>query len=54
VEAVLEDSALDWEGPARITGGIVYAPALSLDTPEVQATLALLRRDVSLPADPRR
>jgi flavin reductase (DIM6/NTAB) family NADH-FMN oxidoreductase RutF len=52
VEDVLEDSALEWEGGARITSGIVYAPAL--EAPEVQATLALLRREVRPPADPRR
>jgi len=43
VEDVLEDSAAEWEGGARITGGIVYAPALGLDAPEVKATVALLR-----------
>lgn len=45
VEDVLEDSALEWEGGARITSGIAYTPAPSLDAPEVQATLALLRMD---------
>jgi len=44
VETVLEDSAMEWEGAARITSGIVYAPVPSLDTPEVKATLELLRR----------
>ena len=44
VEDVLEDSALEWEGAARITSGIVYAPVPALDTPEVKATLELLRR----------
>jgi hypothetical protein len=47
VEDVLEDSAAAWEGGARITGGIVYAPALGLDAPEVKATLALLRQEES-------
>ncbi len=45
VEDVLEDSAAEWEGGARISGGIIYGPALPLDAPQVQATLALLRRD---------
>jgi flavin reductase (DIM6/NTAB) family NADH-FMN oxidoreductase RutF len=45
VKDVLEDDALAWEGGARITSGIVYAPAPSLDTPEIQAALALLRQD---------
>ena len=45
VKDVLEDDALAWEGGARITSGIVYAPAPSLDTPEIQAGLALLRQD---------
>lgn len=45
VKDVLEDSALEWEGGARITSGIAYAPALPLDAPQVAATLALLRRD---------
>ena len=45
VKDVLEDDALAWEGGARITSGIVYAPAPSLDTPEIQAELALLRQD---------
>ena len=45
VKDVLEDSALAWEGGARITSGIVYAPAPSLDTPEIQAAHALLRQD---------
>ena len=43
VEDVLEDAPAEWEGGVRITGGIAYAPAPSLDAPEVQATLALLR-----------
>ena len=45
VKDVLEDDALAWEGGVRITSGIVYAPAPSLDTPEIQAALALLRQD---------
>jgi hypothetical protein len=45
VEDVLEDSALAWEGGVRITSGIAYAPPLPLDTPEIAATLALLRQD---------
>ena len=49
VEDVIEDSAAEWEGGARITGGIVYGPALGLDAPEVRATLALLRRDDAPP-----
>ena len=44
VEHVLEDSALDWEGAARITSGIVYGPVPALDAPEAQATRELLRR----------
>jgi hypothetical protein len=45
VEAVLEDVAAEWEGAVHITGGITYAPAPSLDTPEAQATHRLLRAD---------
>jgi hypothetical protein len=45
VKDVLEDDALAWEGGARVTSGIVYAPPPSLDTREVQAALALLRQD---------
>jgi hypothetical protein len=45
VEDVLEDSALEWEGGARITSGIAYAPALALNAPQIASTLALLRRD---------
>ena len=45
VKDVLEDDALGWEGGARITSGIAYAPAPSLDTPEIQTALALLRQD---------
>lgn len=43
VEDVLEDTAAEWEGGARITTGIGYAPAPSLDAPEAQAVLSLLR-----------
>jgi flavin reductase (DIM6/NTAB) family NADH-FMN oxidoreductase RutF len=46
VEDVLEDSAMEWEGAARITSGIVYAPVPSLDAPEVRATLELLRKGI--------
>jgi hypothetical protein len=49
VEDVLEDSAAEWEGGARITSGIVYGPALPLDSPVVRATLALLRQDDAPP-----
>jgi hypothetical protein len=42
VEEVLEDEAGDWEGGARITGAIRYAPAPSLTEPWAQATLAAL------------
>jgi flavin reductase (DIM6/NTAB) family NADH-FMN oxidoreductase RutF len=45
VKDVLEDDALAWEGGARITSGIVYDPAPSLDAPESTAALALLRQD---------
>lgn len=45
VKDVLEDSALEWEGGAKITSGIAYAPALALSSPQIAATLALLRRD---------
>jgi len=45
VEVVLEDVAAEWEGGVHITGGITYAPAPSLGTPEAQATYRLLRRD---------
>jgi Pyridoxamine 5'-phosphate oxidase len=46
VETVLEDTAAEWEGGVRITGGITYAPAPALDTPEAQATRRLLRAGV--------
>jgi hypothetical protein len=46
VEAVLEDAAAEWEGGVRITGGITYAPAPALDTPEARATHRLLRADI--------
>ena len=46
VEAVLEDVAAEWEGGIHITGGITYAPAPSLETPEAQATRRLLRAEV--------
>jgi hypothetical protein len=42
VEQVLEDAAGDWEGGARITAPIRYAPPPSLAEPAVQATLAAL------------
>jgi hypothetical protein len=42
VEEVLEDSAADWEGGTRITSGIRYEPAPTLDAPWAQATLAAL------------
>src|SRR5262249_15402252 len=45
VEDVLEDAAAEWEGGARITAGIGYAPVLGVDSPQVRQTLALLRRD---------
>ena len=44
VEDVLEDSAAEWEGGARIVAGIGYAPILGLDSPQVRQTMALLRR----------
>lgn len=44
VEDVLADSAAEWEGGARITGGLTYAPAPSLDSPETRGALSLLRR----------
>jgi hypothetical protein len=45
VEEVLEDAPAEWEAGARITGGITYAPAPDLTTPEAQVTLRLLRSD---------
>ena len=46
VEAVLEDAAAEWEGGVRITGGITYAPAPALDTPEARVTHRLLHLDL--------
>jgi hypothetical protein len=43
VEDVLDDSAAEWEGGARITSGIGYAPLPSLDGPVATQILALLR-----------
>ncbi|MGH7414673.1 MAG: hypothetical protein ACREKJ_10790 [Candidatus Rokuibacteriota bacterium] len=43
VEDVVEDSATEAEGDVRITGGITYAPAPSLEEPWAQAVLAALR-----------
>ena len=45
VEDVLEDSAAEWEGGARITSGIVYGPPLALDSDPARTTLALLHQD---------
>jgi hypothetical protein len=42
VDEVLEDAAADWEGGMRITSGIRYAPAPTLDEPWARATLAAL------------
>lgn len=42
VEDVLEDAAAEWEGALRITSGIEYRPAPSLDEPWVRVTLAAL------------
>lgn len=42
VDEVLEDAAADWEGGMRITTGIRYAPAPTLDEPWARATLAAL------------
>jgi len=42
VDEVLEDAAAEWEGGMRITSGIRYAPAPSLDEPWARATLAAL------------
>jgi hypothetical protein len=42
VEQVIEDAAADWEGGARITGAIRYAPMPALDEPWARATLAAL------------
>jgi len=43
VEEVIEDAADPSEGPVRITSGISYGPAPSLDDPRVRATLDALR-----------
>ena len=42
---VLEDAADPSEGPVRITSGITYGPAPSLDELRVRLTLDALRRD---------
>jgi len=42
VDEVLEDAAADWEGGMRITSGVHYAPAPTLDEPWARATLAAL------------
>jgi hypothetical protein len=42
VEQVLEDSAADWEGGARITQPIRYEPAPSLAEPWARATVTAL------------
>src|SRR5262249_3546524 len=39
VEDVLEDAADPSEGPVRITSGITYGPAPSIDDPRVKVTL---------------
>ncbi len=44
VEEVQEDAADPSEGPVRITSGITYGPAPSLDDPRVRFTLDALRR----------
>lgn len=43
VEDVLEDAPTEEEGDVRITGGITYAPAPSLEEPWAKAVLAALR-----------
>jgi hypothetical protein len=43
VEDVLEDSPTEEEGTVRITGGITYAPAPSLEEAWAKAVLAALR-----------
>ena len=43
IEDVLEDAPTAEEGDVRITGGITYAPAPSLEEPWVTALLAALR-----------
>jgi len=45
VKEVLEDAADPSEGDVRITSGITYGPAPSLDDPRVRATLEALRPD---------
>ena len=47
VKEVLEDAPAEWEAGTRITGGITYSPAPNFETPEVQATLRLLRSERS-------
>lgn len=42
VDEVLEDAAAEWEGGMRITSGVHYAPAPTLDEPWARATLAAL------------
>lgn len=42
VEEVLEDAPADFEGAARITSGIRYAPSPTLEEPWAQATLTAL------------
>jgi|SRR5262249_17893222 len=42
VDEVLEDAAAEWEGGMRITSGVRYAPAPTLDEPWARATLAAL------------
>lgn len=44
VEDVLEDAPAEWEGGLRITEGLRYAPAPSLDEPAARATLQALAR----------
>jgi hypothetical protein len=42
VDEVLEDAAAEWEGGMRITSGVRYAPAPTLDEPWARATVAAL------------
>lgn len=42
VEDVLEDAPAEWEGGLRITHGIEYGPAPTLEEPWAQTTLAAL------------
>jgi hypothetical protein len=44
VEDVLEDAAADWETGMRITEGVRYSPAPTLEEPWAKATLAALAR----------